>query len=330
MSKGSMKFLYTATGLAGMAAMALMNPALVTAQEGKRAEAATEINIQKQVVQLSGHIGVGYLSGESQETVYEAETGQKISELIWKLDNVFMFNIGGSVSPKPWLTFNGDFWIKLNDGNGYMDDYDYLLYNYEYTHWSHSDVDLTTGYMIDVSTALTFYEYGETAFSGLIGYKRDSWEWEASGGSYVYSSYYLYDTVGTLPNGKVITYSQWYDVPYIGVAFRSKLTDWTFTGRAIFSPYAMAGDEDTHHLRNLKFEEDFDPTTMYAIDFGAAYHFTPKLSLLGNVHYQQYMEAEGTTTITDQTTGAKYYYGGDAAGTDHKSSLFSLTLLYNF
>ena len=31
MSKGSMNYLYTATGLAGMAALALMNPAFVSA-----------------------------------------------------------------------------------------------------------------------------------------------------------------------------------------------------------------------------------------------------------------------------------------------------------
>ena len=108
MSTSSMKNLYTATGLAGIAALALMNPALVSAQEGKRAEAATEINIQKQVIQLSGHMGVGYLSGESQETVYEAETGHKLSELIWKLDERRTHRSAPSPNSRPcWLRRSG-------------------------------------------------------------------------------------------------------------------------------------------------------------------------------------------------------------------------------
>ena len=34
--------------------------------------------------------------------------------------------------------------------------------------------------------------------------------------------------------------------------------------------------------------------------------------------------------ITDRTTGARYFYGGDAAGTEHESGLLSLGLQYTF
>jgi plasminogen activator len=319
-------------GFAGLAAIGLQLPGTVAAYESTaQAEGSTTIQIQQEVIQVTGRLGLGHLSGETVETVY-TETGHKLSELIWKIKDVYMLNAGISVSPKSWLTINADVWFRVNNGNGSMDDYDWIIENFQYTHWSHhDDTDLTEGYMIDLNAAFAFYQHGETTFSALAGYKRDNWEWVARGGSYVYSTYTLYDTVGVFPAGeKGITYKQWYDVPYIGLAFHSKLTKMSFSGRFIISPYAMAGAEDTHHMRDLVFEDDFDPTTMWAVDLGASYHFTPQLAMLGNFHYQDYDEAQGSTTIINQVTGARQYYPGDVAGTSHKSSLLSLSLLYNF
>ena len=319
-------------GLAGIAALGLLLPAVVAAQEPATAGGETTITIQKQVVKVSGRIGAGYLSGDVTESVYSPVDGRKLSELQWELEDVFMFNIGGSVTPVHWLTLNVDFWTKISDGNGSMDDYDWYLPNQGWTHWSnHPETNLSEGYMFDLNAAFTFYRHGESAFSGLVGYKRDSWEWEARGGSFVYSTTFIHDTVGTFPAGtKGITYSQWYDVPYVGLGFHSKLTDVSFMGRVIGSPFASANDKDTHHLRGLVYEDDFDTTFMYAFDLGMSYDFTPQLSLLGMVHYQKYEEAKGSTTITDQQTGLIYTVSGDVAGTDHTSSLFSLSVLYAF
>lgn len=320
-------------GCACMAVMGLQCPETAGASQLMidQEESNTTIQIQQEVVQISGRLGLGRLSGESIETVY-TDTGHKLSELTWQLKDVYMLNAGVSVSPISWLTINADIWFKINDGNGTMDDYDWMIENFQYTHWSyHDDTDLTEGYMIDLNVAFAFYQHNKTTFSALLGYKRDNWEWVARGGSYVYSTYALYDTVGVFPAGeKGITYNQWYDVPYIGLAFQSNLTNISFSGRFIVSPYAMAGAEDTHHMRNLFFEDDFDPTTMWAVDLGARYNFTPQLALLGAFHYQRYNEAKGSTTITDQVTGARRYIGGDAAGTSHTSNLLSLSLLYNF
>ena len=329
---GKERCLCAATGLPALAAMVLLQSGSAAAQQAKTTAGDTSITIQHEVVRVSGHIGLGYLSGEVNENVYDTTSGRKISQLTWKLDDVYMLNVGGSISPRKWLTLNGDVWFKLNDGSGSMDDYDWFIDGYPYTHRSsHDNTEVTEGYMVDLNAAFTFYQHGETAFNGLVGYKRDSWEWEARGGSYVYSTNTLYDTVGNFPPGaKVITYSQWYDVPYVGLGFHSTLTNVSFMGRVIFSPFAMAGAEDTHHMRNLVFEDDFDPTTMFAVDLGFSYDFTSQLALLGGFHYQQYAEATGSTTITDQVSGAKYYYDGDAAGTDHESYLLSLSVQYNF
>ncbi len=291
------------------------------------------IRIERDVVVISAHMGVAYLNGDATELVYDADTGRKISELQWGLDNVYMLNVGAAVSPLSWLTLSADFWINLNKGDGDMDDYDFLATNYSgYTHWSHhDDTDLEQGLMLDLNAAFTFYSFGETSFNGIVGYKYDNWEWESRGGTYTYSSYYLFDTVGSFPDGeKAISYNHWFHVPYVGLGFESSAGKVFFRGRVIASPLVSAEDEDIHHMRNLRFEEDFDTSSMYGVDLAIGYEVTPNFALTAAFKYQKYEEAKGETTITDLTTGQKYHYPGDAAGTDHTSSMISAGLEYRF
>ena len=157
-------------------------------------ESETSIQIEQEMLVVKAHMGVGYLNGDSSELVY-GENGRKLSELNWELDDVPMLNVGGSISPRSWLTISADFWTRLNRGSGTMDDYDFLAINYDgYTHWSHHDnTDLTQGFMFDLNAAFTFYTFEETSFSALVGYKYDTWEWEARGGNYFYSDYVLFN-----------------------------------------------------------------------------------------------------------------------------------------
>lgn len=328
MNKHHAHTLRAATGCLGLAALALMQAAPASAQD--RAANSTTINIQQQVVQVSGHMGLGYLDGEGKEAVFD--NGHKLSELTWQLEDVYMLNLGGSVSPRPWITFNADVWFKITDGDGAMDDYDWLVRGYTYTHWSHhDDTDLTQGLMFDVNAAFTLVQSAETTLLGIAGFKHDTWEWEARGGSYVYSTNALYDTVGTFPAGaKAITYSQTYDTPYIGLGFDATLSSVRLFGRFIYSPFAMLDTEDTHHMRNLRIDGDFDATDLYGVDLGFGYAFTPKFSLLGSVHYQKYDRADGDYVYNDLNTDAAVSFPGVSASADHESYLFSLTGQYSF
>ncbi len=313
--------------------LAIINHQDCPAATGQQVQGSTTLNIHKPVI-ISGRLGVGYLTGQSYENVYDTDTGRKVSELDWDLSSVFMLNGGVSVQPFSWLKLNGDVWVKINDGSGDMVDYDWLVEGLDdWTHRSYStDVDLNTGYMIDVNAEFPVLNLQGTNISGFVGYKYDNWEWEARGGTYIYSTYYLRDTIGSFPeNEKGITYEQWFHVPYIGIGFNTELTRAFLSGRIIFSPFVQAGDEDHHHMRNLLFEEDFDNGTMIGIDFSGGYHITEQFSLLGSYHYQKYNEVKGDTTITDLTTGRQLaYIPGDAAGAEHYSHLFSITAMYSF
>ncbi|NLB07691.1 MAG: omptin family outer membrane protease, partial [Desulfobulbaceae bacterium] len=59
-----------------------------------------------------------------------------------------------------------------------------------------------------------------------------------------------------------------------------------------------ANAKDTRYFRDLVFEQDFDSTTMFALDFAIGYDLTSALALQARFQYQQYDEAQGSTTIT--------------------------------
>jgi plasminogen activator len=222
----------------------------------------------------------------------------------------------------------------MNDGNGTMKDYDWFLLDFQYTHLStHDNLDLTRGVMFDINAELTFYEYMESKFYGILGFKHDTWKWKAYGGDFIYSTFFLYDTVGSFDDDElVITYEQDYYTPYIGIGFSSALsvTPITFSGRLIGSVLVSGEDKDQHHLRNLVFEEEFDSGTMFAFDLGGAYNFTDNFSLQVSYSYQKYEEMKGETTITDITTGEVMEFTGDVAGMDQYSNMISLTAHYSF
>ena len=296
----------------------------------KQAQQSGTITIDNHVVQISGHIGVGHLNGNATEIVYNTN-GTKLSELTWSMDDIYMLNIGGSITPTHWLKINADFWFKLNDGSGNMNDYDWLVSGFsDWTHWSHhEDVPLDKGTMFDINAEIPFYSHQETTFTAIVGYKRENWGWKAYGGDYIYSTTTLRDTKGSFPDGQLgISYEQWWDVPYIGIGFTSHLNNWDLAGRLIGSTLVDSKDEDTHHLRNLLFEENFGSSSMFGVDFTATYNITPQLGITGALKYFAYDEATGSTTITNLQTGQKTFVGGDSAGADNHATIVSLLLNY--
>ncbi len=299
----------------------------------KQVEKSTSVAVAGHQVQVEGRLGLGYLTGESKELVYNTQDGSKVSELIWTLDNIFMLNAGVSVAPKPWLKINADIWFKINDGDGEMDDYDWLYPGLaDWSDWSHTeDVPLEKGLMFDINAEFSFYKTTTTSFTAFVGYKHDNWQWKAYGGDYVYSYDGFRDQTGSFPAGELgITYEQWWNVPYIGIGFESHFTNWELSGRLIGSPLVQAEDEDHHHMRSLRFEEDFDNSNMWAIDLSATYLFSQQFGVTGAFSYQYYDEAKGTTTITDLVTGEQVFIDGDAAGADNEATLFSLIFVYRF
>lgn len=300
----------------------------------KSAQKETTINVNQNVIVVSGRMSVGALNGESGEYVVIPQIKHRLSQLDWKLDNVYMLGLGGSIAPLSWLKLNADIWFKLNDGTGSMDDYDWFIEDYTYTHWSHhEDVDLTKGLMFDINAELSFYQWEKSKFFAILGFKYDNWEWEARGGDYVYSTYYLYDTVGSFPDGELaITYEQKFYTPYLGIGFTADLdvTPITFSGRLIGSTLTFGESKDQHHMRNLEGEQDYDGGSMYAVDLGGAYNFTKNFSMMLSYHYQKYNYMRDNSRRLDLDTGVLTVYTDSDDTMTHYSNMVSLSAIVNF
>ena len=300
----------------------------------KTATKETTININQNVVVFSGRMSLGLLNSQAGEYVYLTNPEHKLSQLDYKVNNVFMLGLGGSVSPLSWLKINGDIWFKLNDGNGTMNDYDWMLDDYQYTDWSHhEDVDLTKGLMLDVNAELVFYKWEGSRFFGSAGFKYDNWEWEVRGGDFIYSSYYLYDTVGSFPDGQlVLTYEQKFYTPYVGIGFSSDLnpTPLTFSGRVIYSPFVFADSTDQHHLRDLVSEDEYDSGEMFGVDLSAAYNFNKHFSLMLAYHYLKYRDLQDNAHRKDLTTGITTTYTDAEDSMDNKTDMVSFSAVVNF
>jgi outer membrane protease len=104
----------------------------------------------------------------------------------------------------------------------------------------------------------------------------------------------------------------------------------SFTLRLIGSPIVDASAEDTHNLRNLRFNDEFSDGTMFAFDILCAYRFTSSMSVAAGFHYQDYSDIEGYTVVTDLTNGQQYRTAEDTAGLEHSSSLINIQLTYDF
>jgi len=292
----------------------------------------TTIAIDEYVITLTGKTGIGYLDGNSPSMIYDSEGEQLLSELEWDLDGNSVANVGGSLSFNDWLAFNADVHFKSNKRNGATDEFDWFVTNYDWTHWSHhDDNNLTKAYMIDLNAALIFQRRLESDFFALIGYKRDEWEWQGQGGSNVSSSFSGYNVAGAFSGDELgRTYNQWYDVPYLGLGFTSKSSKWGFMGKLIYSPMVFVGAEDNSQKRHLVVEDDFETTSMWAVDVGGSYFFSEKCSLWLTYHYQRYEEARGNSTITNTLTGQVDQLEGDVAGTNNEASVVSLLFSIDF
>ena len=269
---------------------------------------------------------LGYLNGESGEYVY-GDAGEKVSQLDWKIDNALI--IGGDLSYRAtdWLSLRAGGWTTLASGNT-MDDRDWLLgYNGfdSWTHWSHHpNTDTSKAFQIDVSAAAKFAEYNNLQFSALAGYRFKNMKWDASDGTFIYSSA---DDNGNIVgfrdqtetfHGPVIGYEQWWHTPYIGLGVTYEAPRFRLTGEIIGSPFVMSRDRDHHYLRNLIFTESFDTTQMIGVSLSAERDLGAAWTVFGRADYQNYFEARGDTRTYDTSTG-EVSETRNSAGLDHYS-----------
>ena len=294
-------------------------------------------------IQTDLRVNAGRLSGDSGEYVYDAYgaasgiPGYKISELNWKIDSVYMLGIGASIRVNDWFILNADYWKNAAEGDGTMDDYDWLYVGLDWSHWSHhDDTTVTDVTSFDVNSEFKLFRFMEdkTTLSAMLGYKRDHMAWESSGGYGVYSVSSYRDTLVIFPNTPGISYMQTFEMPYAGLSisslFKAQQVPVVLSASVRYSNVVHGEDVDDHHLRALRFEESGDNGKWNAFDIKLNFYPRKKWAIKLAYTQQDYEEIKASTVVTDLISGAVYFYPGASAGLDHRSSMISVGMSYQF
>jgi plasminogen activator len=296
-------------------------------------EQTSRYNLSNEKFQYDIRVQTGYMTGTANEIVYaDSDSDNLLSQLIWEIDELFMVGFGASVQHK-WFAFHADAWFKATDGEGTMDDYDWLSGGPGWSHWSHhEDTTVSEAWIIDLNCELMIPQLSTGSFvtSAIIGYKYENYEWQARGGSYIYSSNPGWrDLIGTIPAGQLsITYSQTWGAPYIGFGLRGSFGKFELSGRAIGTTYAKVNTHDTHHLRGMNTVAEMNDGKMYSLGLTGGYHFTGHLAL--NISYlkTQYDTLRGDSTYTG-SDGTSTTFSNNG-GADLETDMISLALSYSF
>lgn len=279
---------------------------------------------------IAGQFSLGMADGLAKEHVYDYEnpdgSRRKLSRLDWDIKNVIMGGVNGSYRLLDKLTVNGGIWVALSKGSGEMDDYDWMnVGSTDWTHYSLSEVDVTTGYIFDFNLAWDLLRGSEWTLRGIFGYKQDGWKWEDRG---VYLLYPEYNYVPIPLDGEnMIDYEQEIRMPYLGASGDWRWNDLTLAGYLTWSPIVEADDWDHHIARTLKFHETFEGGDMFGAGMEVRYDFTRgffKGAFVNlAVDYQVVDLIIGDMEVEDYSTGERGSEK-DVAGLENQYVVFSL------
>lgn len=202
----------------------------------------------------------------------------------WDIKQAPTLHLGLTFHPREWLSLDLLGWTRIAKGDGHMKDYDWQ--SDEHADWSHfsdhPDTRVNTAWQAELAATAWAFKREDLALGIMFGYQRSQFGWQARGGRYNYSSSDGYrDLSGEIPAGmKGITYEQRYDTPYVGLAGRYTLQDWTLESRFKYSQWGKASDFDKHHLRDLTFAGDHgNKGRMQSLAVALSYHVNPQLSV---------------------------------------------------
>ncbi|WP_300672716.1 omptin family outer membrane protease [Desulfoluna sp.] len=278
---------------------------------------------------LSMSLNAGIVNGESHEIVY-GDVGEKVSELIWRLENVPVVGLSASI-PLPYeATLSLSAWSRVGRASSLGDDYDWLSEQHP-TDWSDYSVSptvLTDGEMADVQLRIPFFKQETWGMSGLVGFRYDHWGWEDHGGTFIYSSPEGFrDQHGNFENIPGIAFEQWMYAPYLGFCAHLKVRDLTLTGSFAKSNWAWAKDEDHHLLRGMVSQETFDNIRYQMVALGLSYPLTTHLALSSNLRILKYSRTTGDISVAIAEGTFRF---PDQAGLQHSSWMGSVSLVYGF
>lgn len=270
------------------------------------------------------------LSGKANEIVYRTN-GSKLSELIWGLDDIKLIGLGAQYYFAENFAFNGDFFINYQDGESTIDDYDWLYEGTDWTHWSNSPTKITDVLKYDFNFTLDLLPLGQGTLYFAFGYKEDTYNWDAYGGTYIYSDTdngQFRDETGTFPNTLLLSYKQNFKTPYIGIGIKYEEDLFTADALLKYSNKVEAYDEDNHYARNLYFEEYFENGEFISLSLRGEIKINYNIFINAFYQFEKHMLNKGWTQTTDTSTGNVSISGYESAGIKNEISNIGIGIKY--
>jgi outer membrane protease len=218
---------------------------------------------------VSAEAGASILYGTAYEYVYDANTGNKLSQLNWDIKPVLTVASSLLVQHQRTL-FEFSCSLGLDGNRGIMTDSDWL-------NEASGDASMKTNYSESAAMGTGFTDLGLSVrqsfrlsptvdLSSFVGFRYIDIAWAAQGGWLQYASN---DTQGSLPpyyvyttgqvrsmSGTVSTYEQRYYAVILGVDANAALSrEFSFFGSLHFSPIVIASALDYHALRDVTFSD---------------------------------------------------------------------------
>ncbi len=266
-------------------------------------------------------ISIGMTNGTAFEHVFNFD-GSNLSRLDWQYENNAMLMGGVSYRLFDWLSVGARGRLALSDESN-MDDFDWGIAFCPggFCHSISDKTYLTSSYAVDLHADASLWDIGFGTFGVTGGYMWDTSAWEAWGGIANYASF-------THELG--ISYQQWWEAPYVGVTLEGGVDRFTWSGRLYGTPFAMGNAEDTHHLRDLLFTEEYQSSSMYGISFALGFVVTDNVKFKFGYDWQEWLLAEGSTWVTDQATGEVIYEPLNSGGASSSTETISAGFNYSF
>lgn len=304
---------------------------------------------------------IGYLAGQAREIVYDtgedstegmsSYNGYYLSELIWDLTKILYIGASSSANFGNRFYINAGIWTSMNDGTGYMNDYDWVYWNSfagrpynlhdrdgkkDLSHWSKSTVTIENSLLLDINVSYDLLPGNRWNLSALGGYRYIYWDWSDL---VVDSMYDAVDDVLTV-GINAIDYSLGLHIPYIGFGFGYHSSNGVFViSRISYSPFVVGQDHDHHILRTengniggLHFYDEIYMGQFFSGSVGVGYEFSDFFSMKIQLAGDYLFETKGLTYIYGTPGGVETYSGTitGGAGIQYQALSFSANAVFSF
>lgn len=314
-----MSLLRTKTAL--LAGLVFCSPALATAADNLFTSPDQNFTI---------YGGIGFANIKAGEYVYDGS--HKLSQLDWESKGVTLYTFGAMADLDKNWSVKADVNIGAN-GNGHMVDYDWLVYSIDdWTHRStHPDTKLDHYFNGSIEVDRDVYSNDATTLDLGLGFSYSDVKWSAFGGSYIYSTSALHDTVGSFADGeRAISYRQKIPVAFLAANAEHRIGAFTISGGVKGGLSFGIEDIDDHWMRDLRFYDSMGAAPMLGANVAVNYEFTQNAAFYVAGNFEKVFRTKGDVRMVDTTGASDDEHYSNGAGADFQAVSISFGLKGKF